>query len=60
MKVPFLGGVSYLTLAVSPFCVVFAVVWAVYRRISFAWIGQDILVRSFLSTFLINSIETYI
>ncbi|XP_023730822.1 signal peptide peptidase-like 2 isoform X2 [Lactuca sativa] len=43
VKVPFLGGVSYLTLAVSPFCVVFAVVWAVYRRISFAWIGQDIL-----------------
>lgn len=43
VKVPFLGAVSYLTLGVSPFCVVFAVVWAVYRRISFAWIGQDIL-----------------
>ncbi|KAI3719453.1 hypothetical protein L6452_20352 [Arctium lappa] len=43
IKVPFLGAVSYLTLGVSPFCIVFAVVWAVYRKISFAWIGQDIL-----------------
>ncbi|GMH00512.1 hypothetical protein Nepgr_002351 [Nepenthes gracilis] len=43
VKVPFLGAVSYLTMAVSPFCTAFAVVWAVYRRISFAWIGQDIL-----------------
>ncbi|KAI3498290.1 hypothetical protein L1887_34062 [Cichorium endivia] len=43
VKVPFLGAVSYLTLGVSPFCITFAVVWAVYRRISFAWIGQDIL-----------------
>ncbi|KAI3796555.1 hypothetical protein L1987_39230 [Smallanthus sonchifolius] len=43
VKVPFLGAVSYLTIGVSPFCVAFAVVWAVKRRISFAWIGQDIL-----------------
>ncbi|XP_076922295.1 signal peptide peptidase-like 4 isoform X1 [Bidens hawaiensis] len=43
VKVPFLGAVSYLTIGVSPFCIAFAVVWAVYRRISFAWIGQDIL-----------------
>ncbi|MBA0704420.1 hypothetical protein Golax_016676 [Gossypium laxum] len=45
IKVPFFGAVSHLTLAVCPFCITFAVVWAVYRRISFAWIGQDILVR---------------
>lgn len=45
IKVPFLGAVSYLTLAVSPFCITFAVVWAVYRNLSFGWIGQDILVR---------------
>lgn len=32
-------------MAVSPFCIAFAVVWAVYRDVSFAWIGQDILVR---------------
>lgn len=45
VKVPFLGPISYLTLAVSPFCIVFAVLWAVYRIASFAWIGQDVLVR---------------
>lgn len=45
VKVPLLGAVSYLTLAVCPFCIAFSVVWAVYRRVSFAWIGQDILVR---------------
>ncbi|KAL3349077.1 hypothetical protein AABB24_022286 [Solanum stoloniferum] len=44
IKIPFLGPVSYLTLAISPFCIAFAVLWAVYRHISFAWIGQDILV----------------
>lgn len=45
IKVPFLGPISYLTLAVSPFCIVFAVLWAVYRERSLAWIGQDVLVR---------------
>lgn len=45
IKVPIFGAVSYLTLAVSPFCITFAVVWAVYRNSSFGWIGQDILVR---------------
>jgi hypothetical protein len=44
VKVPFLGAVSHLTLAVCPFCVAFAVVWAVFRQLPFAWIGQDILV----------------
>lgn len=43
VKVPFFGAVSYLTLAVTPFCICFAAVWAVYRQKSFAWIGQDIL-----------------
>ncbi|KAM0890979.1 hypothetical protein ACQ4PT_026742 [Festuca glaucescens] len=43
LKVPFFGAISYLTLAVSPFCVVFAVLWAVYRQYPYAWIGQDIL-----------------
>ncbi|KAL0373668.1 UNVERIFIED_CONTAM: Signal peptide peptidase-like 4 [Sesamum radiatum] len=48
VRVPFLGAVSYLTVAVSPFCIVFAVLWAVYRSVSFAWIGQDILVGTVL------------
>lgn len=45
VKIPFFGAVPYLTLAVTPFCIVFAVVWAVKRQASYAWIGQDILVR---------------
>ncbi|XWS46104.1 hypothetical protein CRYUN_Cryun14cG0034800 [Craigia yunnanensis] len=52
VKVPFFGAVSHLTLAVCPFCIAFAVVWAVYRRISFAWIGQDILGIALIITVL--------
>lgn len=52
IKVPFFGAVSYLTLVVSPFCITFAVIWAVYRRISFAWIGQDILGIALIVTVL--------
>ncbi|KAL2251753.1 signal peptide peptidase-like 4 [Sesamum indicum] len=52
VKVPFLGAVSYLTAAVSPFCIVFAVLWAVYRSVSFAWIGQDILGIALIITVL--------
>jgi signal peptide peptidase-like protein 2B len=46
VKVPFLGAVSYLTLAICPFCIAFAVFWAVKRQYSYAWIGQDILVSA--------------
>ncbi|KAF8380221.1 hypothetical protein HHK36_027703 [Tetracentron sinense] len=52
IKVPFFGAVSYLTLAVAPFCIAFAVIWAIYRRISFAWIGQDILGIALIITVL--------
>ncbi|KAF5194247.1 Signal peptide peptidase-like [Thalictrum thalictroides] len=52
IKIPFFGGVSHLTLAVSPFCIAFAVVWAYFRRISFAWIGQDILGIALIVTVL--------
>ncbi|RDX95778.1 Signal peptide peptidase-like 2 [Mucuna pruriens] len=52
VKVPFLGAISYLTLAVSPFCITFAVLWAVYRNESFAWIGQDILGITLIITVL--------
>ncbi|RAL48938.1 hypothetical protein DM860_001258 [Cuscuta australis] len=52
VKVPLLGAVSYLTLAVSPFCIAFAVMWAVFRRVSFAWIGQDILGIALIVTVL--------
>ncbi|KAK8361278.1 hypothetical protein V6Z12_A03G028900 [Gossypium hirsutum] len=52
VKIPLFGAVSYLTLAVSPFCIAFAVVWAVYRNVSFAWIGQDILGIALIITVL--------
>lgn len=51
-KVPLFGAVSYLTLAVSPFCVIFAIVWAVYRDAPYAWIGQDILGIALIVTVL--------
>ncbi|MED6158828.1 Signal peptide peptidase-like 4 [Stylosanthes scabra] len=52
VKIPFFGAVSYLTFAVTPFCIVFAVIWAVYRHASFAWIGQDILGITLIITVL--------
>ncbi|KAM3287471.1 signal peptide peptidase-like 4 isoform X1 [Capsicum chacoense] len=52
LKVPLLGPVSHLTLAISPFCLAFAVMWAVFRRVSFAWIGQDILGMALIITVL--------
>ncbi|CAN4099511.1 unnamed protein product [Withania somnifera] len=52
IKVPLLGPVSYLTLAISPFCLAFAVMWAVFRRVSIAWIGQDILGMALIITVL--------
>ncbi|KAF5730005.1 protease-associated domain-containing family protein [Tripterygium wilfordii] len=52
IKVPFFGAVSYLTLAVAPFCIAFAVVWAVYRTDSYAWIGQDVLGIALIITVL--------
>ncbi|GLT90878.1 hypothetical protein SLE2022_087930 [Rubroshorea leprosula] len=52
IKVPVLGAVSYLTLAVSPFCIAAAVVWAIKRNDPLAWIGQDILGISLMITVL--------
>ncbi|CAI9094091.1 OLC1v1029754C2 [Oldenlandia corymbosa var. corymbosa] len=52
IKVPLLGAISYLTLVVAPFCIAFAVLWAVYRNASFGWIGQDILGIALIITVL--------
>ncbi|KAL8114159.1 hypothetical protein AgCh_021141 [Apium graveolens] len=52
LKVPLLGAVSYLTVGVFPFCIAFAVVWAVFRQGSLAWIGQDILGIALIITVL--------
>ncbi|CAM0145611.1 unnamed protein product [Urochloa decumbens] len=43
VQLPFLGEVLTLSVGIVPFCMVFAILWAVYRHASFAWIGQDIL-----------------
>ncbi|RLM57923.1 hypothetical protein C2845_PM18G06110 [Panicum miliaceum] len=43
VQLPFLGEVLTISVGIVPFCVVFAILWAVYRHASFAWIGQDIL-----------------
>ncbi|XP_062197227.1 signal peptide peptidase-like 2 isoform X1 [Phragmites australis] len=43
VQLPFLGEVLILSVGIVPFCVVFAILWAVYRHASFAWIGQDVL-----------------
>lgn len=59
VKVPFFGAISYLTLAVCPFCIAFSVIWAVFRRISFAWIGQDILVREIFHNLPLQLILVY-
>nr|CAB3489764.1 unnamed protein product [Digitaria exilis] len=43
VSLPILGEVLTLSVGIVPFCVVFAVLWAVYRHASLAWIGQDVL-----------------
>eukprot|EP00258_Populus_trichocarpa_P039084 XP_024455103.1 signal peptide peptidase-like 2 isoform X4 [Populus trichocarpa] len=52
IKVPFFGALSYLTLAVTPFCIAFAAGWAMHRNLSFAWIGQDTLGIALIITVL--------
>ncbi|KAF0895485.1 hypothetical protein E2562_013581 [Oryza meyeriana var. granulata] len=43
IQFPFFGEVLTLSVVIIPFCTIFAILWAVYRHASFAWIGQDIL-----------------
>ncbi|XP_059653340.1 signal peptide peptidase-like 2 [Cornus florida] len=43
VSMPLLGEVSILSLAVFLFCLGFAIFWAVNRKASYSWIGQDIL-----------------
>eukprot|EP01018_Ginkgo_biloba_P014589 Gb_05713 [translate_table: standard] len=52
VKVPILGEVSFLSLIVLPFCIAFAVMWAVNQHASYAWIGQDVLGISLMITVL--------
>lgn len=43
VSIPIFGEVSVLSLVMLPFCIAFAVTWAVTRQSSVAWIGQDVL-----------------
>ncbi|KAL3701997.1 hypothetical protein R1sor_020019 [Riccia sorocarpa] len=52
VNVPLIGPVSALTIFVSPFCITFAVLWACFRHLSFAWIAQDVLGIALILTVL--------
>ncbi|WCJ41493.1 SIGNAL PEPTIDE PEPTIDASE-LIKE 3 [Euphorbia peplus] len=43
VNIPLLGEAPILSLFIVLLCIAFAVVWIVYRRSSYSWIGQDIL-----------------
>ncbi|EPS62285.1 hypothetical protein M569_12504, partial [Genlisea aurea] len=43
LNLPLLGEVSILSMSVLIFCVIFAVLWAITRKESYSWIGQDVL-----------------
>ncbi|KAK4421563.1 Signal peptide peptidase-like 3 [Sesamum alatum] len=43
VDLPIIGEISILSLVVLILCLVFAIVWAVERKSSYSWIGQDIL-----------------
>ncbi|GAB4834171.1 Signal peptide peptidase-like 3 [Ancistrocladus abbreviatus] len=52
VKVPIMGENSILSLSVLLFCVAFAVSWAVTRRASYSWVGQDVLGICFMISVL--------
>ncbi|TYJ42788.1 hypothetical protein E1A91_A03G110900v1 [Gossypium mustelinum] len=43
LNLPIFGEVSIVSFVVALCCLIFAVVWAVNRRESYSWVGQDIL-----------------
>ncbi|MBA0855414.1 hypothetical protein Goshw_013394 [Gossypium schwendimanii] len=43
LNLPLFGEVSIVSFVVALCCLIFAVVWAVNRRESYSWVGQDIL-----------------
>ncbi|KAK8572816.1 hypothetical protein V6N13_048383 [Hibiscus sabdariffa] len=43
LNLPLFGDVSAVSFVVALCCLIFAVVWAVERRASYSWVGQDIL-----------------
>ncbi|XP_039016424.1 signal peptide peptidase-like 3 [Hibiscus syriacus] len=43
LNLPLFGETSVVSFVVALCCLIFAVVWAVERRASYSWVGQDIL-----------------
>ncbi|GLT85088.1 hypothetical protein SLE2022_032900 [Rubroshorea leprosula] len=43
LNLPVFGEVSVVSIVVALLCLLFAIIWAVERRASYSWIGQDIL-----------------
>ncbi|XP_019232716.1 PREDICTED: signal peptide peptidase-like 5 [Nicotiana attenuata] len=52
LNLPLLGEVTILSLVVLLLCVAFAIFWAVNRKESYSWIGQDILGIALMITVL--------
>lgn len=52
LNLPLLGEVTILSLVVLVLCVGFAIFWAVNRKESYSWIGQDILGIALMITVL--------
>ncbi|KAI3839810.1 hypothetical protein MKW98_010115 [Papaver atlanticum] len=45
VNLPCLGEVTVLSMGVLSFCLTFAIFWAANQHVSYAWFGQDVLVR---------------
>ncbi|GMI92942.1 ARABIDOPSIS THALIANA SIGNAL PEPTIDE PEPTIDASE-LIKE 3, SIGNAL PEPTIDE PEPTIDASE-LIKE 3 [Hibiscus trionum] len=43
VRLPVIGEVTIVSLGVFILCMIFAIVWAIHRRASYAWVGQNIL-----------------
>ncbi|XP_034685455.1 signal peptide peptidase-like 2 [Vitis riparia] len=52
VNLPLFGEVTVLSLGVLLFCLSFAIAWAITRKASFSWIGQDVLGISLMITVL--------
>ncbi|KAE8673870.1 Signal peptide peptidase family protein, expressed isoform 2 [Hibiscus syriacus] len=48
VRLPVIGEVTIVSLGVFLLCMIFAIVWAIYRQAPYAWLGQNILVATTL------------
>ncbi|CAN0858113.1 Signal peptide peptidase-like 2 [Linum grandiflorum] len=52
VTLPYFGETTVLSLSVLIFCLAFAIFWAITRRQSYSWLGQDILGIALMITIL--------